>query len=297
MGVYIPPKSHISQVYLHCFFSSGDLHRVTNQVIPEIPGDAGTYRLVPPAAFDVAWAFTTKDLYVEDAATNAQLVNVYTLEPISGILTLLTDPPYPDNLRVSYRYYGAYVSFRAKDLKHSWPQPPSYPDAYAQQVYPLQKRLPEGIEWRLYGTNINAIKSYIREGVKDNNFFLIIDDNICERTWDSAAPLAFRPGWAAEGPLFCDDIDLVDRGGDPSVLFKLQPHQYGDYYYHTTITPNADLWSGWPGWVWMNSLLTPSVPYGWPPDDWWDPDGPVLLPAISSPPGGYIIWRTNLPSP
>ena len=110
MPLEIPRKSHLDSVYLHIFYAAGDEHYVKGQVISEISAGSGTYRLVPPADYDPAWAFSSKDLYVEDASNDHRLVNVYSLEPISGILTLLTDPPYPASIRVSYRYYAAFIS-------------------------------------------------------------------------------------------------------------------------------------------------------------------------------------------
>ena len=97
----IPVRAHLDHVYLHVFFACGDEHYVTNQTIDEIYAGSGTYRLQPPDDYDIAFAFSTRDLFITNTATDAQYHNVYTLEPISGIVTLLFDAPYPAQINVS----------------------------------------------------------------------------------------------------------------------------------------------------------------------------------------------------
>jgi len=360
----IPNREPLANTYLHIFFGLGVNHYVVGQTISEIYAGSGTYRLFPPATYpDPAYAFSTLDLYIEDAATGQRFVGVYSLEPISGIITLLaggfivtgtatgfgtsnfiqdttkdfvalgveigdsvtvrpggpneeittvleldstapdqlrivpvtnvvavgntyrinTGPvsEYPATIKVSYRYYGAMVSIRSKDHNASWPSgEDENPDIYNQNVFTLQDKFPLVYKFSLYGAQMDLIKAFMRDPVRTNKFVLILDDNICDLTYNSNTPGLFRPGVAYEGPLFCDEIDLVLRGGKPWIPFTLQVHKYGDYYWHRSITP-TDRW--WPdetggawGWTyWDTYTLTPPVGYAWPPTWWWSGPGYV----------------------
>lgn len=317
----------VDQVLLHVYYGTV---LVQDQVIALIPGCSNIYRLVPPSGYPAAaWAFSTQDLFVKDNSDQSWLVNVFRLEPISGILTVLTPSP-PAEIKVTYRYYLGFHSLKVKDLKKIDPAPQQDEvDMFGQGIYPLQNRFPQLVSWKFYGENVNLIKSFLRDSIRQNDFMMVVDDNICQNTWFANAGALLRPGWAAEGPVFCDDIDLVDRGaggGSPTTLFKIQVHQYGDYWWHhPQILPDYDWWPdcysgggggfGWHYWHKCPDFLppavesdtcTPSVPYGWPdtgdPSDWWiaPPAGvgpPSRLPILTMPPGGWIWWHSNIPPP
>src|SRR3990172_9573389 len=132
MTLQIPYPDHREMTILNVFFGSGENQKVEAQTINEISSGSGTYRLVPPSSYDRAFAFSTRDLFVINADTDAELYEVFTLEPLSGILTLLTSAPYPTQLIVTYRFYAAHAAIRVTKLKTIWPEPVNQPDAYAQ---------------------------------------------------------------------------------------------------------------------------------------------------------------------
>ncbi len=269
MTIHIPDSDQTTAcTIMNFFYGANENHQVNNQTISEISVGSGTYHIIPPPSFDRLWALSTKNLFVADDATNQQFHEVFTVEPISSVLTLLTDPPFPAAIRVSYRYYPNHAAVKVFEVKQTWPEPINNPDAFGQQVFPLQDKFPIKIEWKVYGIDIDIVKIIMRTGIKKNNFFLMIDDNITEASFRSSTPGLMRPGWAAEGPIFADEIDLVDRGGELFPRFSMQPHQYGDYFFHTTVTP-TDKWWTTTTFTYFNALVTPSVPYAWPPPDWW----------------------------
>ena len=278
MSLAIPFPDQREPTELHVFFGSGEAQKVTAQTINEIDTGTGTYRLVPPADYDRAWAFSTRNLFVKDPATGVEYHEVFTLEPISGVLQLLTSAPFPTSIQVNYYYYAAFATVKVKDLKKPDFDQSDTQDAYGHGVIPLQKKFPTHAEFRVYELDNDLIKSLLREGVRNNTFIMIIDDNINFNTYTSTASNLMRSGWAMEGPLFCDTIDLVDRGDDPAVLYKVKCFQFGNYYYHTSQDPVDQGWSGAPDFpdYWKGNppttlgVLTPPVPYAWPPDYWYD---------------------------
>lgn len=189
--------------------------RETDEALTVNPGD------------DHEWTFdnypvSTKNLRLIGTFGGEQefIIN-YSLEPLTGTLTIPATLPAYTSIAASYFYYvntadGANIL--VQDYRVEFPRPTADIDIFGQPHYQIHNNYPHKVSFKVVLTN-ELQRNLLTEAMFFSYYFIVIDKNI-------GATYGLR---AYEGPLWSNEQGSIKKGMGPLLPIELMVQNFGSY--------------------------------------------------------------------